>query len=172
MRGTRRVQNGFRAGSRLSADRRGGGDLIEEMPAFIVVVLSVAVFFVSALNAHASVARERERAGLHDECGRFLRAFRGLDCLLEREPCSQEPLAGRFDARNLDGLNLSALERRLNAPHPFNVTVLDLRANTVWTFGPPVTGSQLHRLKLTSAITIATDEGRRHPGRLEVVMWL
>ena len=155
----------------LRRDRRAIGGFLEEICAFTVVVLAVALFLVTAYNTFCGVARDRELGALQDDCQRFARAFRSYDRVLETGAVSGEPQIGVLDGSKLDDLNLSVLERDLNSPHSFNVTIRDLATNQSWSFSRTPVSQGPVRACYVCAVVTTTDEGRRDPGRLEVVVW-
>jgi hypothetical protein len=156
---------------RLRRDGLAFGGFFEEIPAFTVVVVSVSLFLVTAYTVYGSATRDREAGSMQDDCQRFLLAFRSYDGVLERGAVSREPRNGDFDESRLGALNLSVLQTDLNSPHHWNITVRDLVTNLSWSFGRPLPSRCTIRVSVGSAVVATTDEGRHHPGRLEVVIW-
>jgi hypothetical protein len=164
-------------GSRLTAhgilrrDRRGLGGFFEEIPAFVVVVISVSMFLATAYTTYGRMNDDRELSGLQDDSRSLCLSFRGLEAVLERGPVSHEPRSGVFEAGKLDALNSSGLHSALNAPHPYNLTLRDLVSGQNWSFGGPVPAGAPMKASAASAVVVADGNGRHDPARLEVVMW-
>ncbi|MBM4248061.1 MAG: hypothetical protein FJ149_01220 [Euryarchaeota archaeon] len=155
----------------LRRDNRAVGGFFEEIPAFVVVVLSVSLFMVAAGTTIGIMGDDGELSGLQDRSARLCRAFLSCEAVLERGALSQEPLAGRLDAGKLDRLNDTALRGELNSPHPYNLTVRDLSSGREWTFGRPVPDGAPLKASAASAAVVELDDGRRDPARVEVVVW-
>jgi hypothetical protein len=151
-------------------DRRGIGGFFEEIPAF-VVVLSVSLFLVAAYTTYGRLGQDRELSSLQDDCQRLCRAFRGYEMVLEKGQSSMEPRSGVFEEVKLEGLDFSGLEKDLNSPHAYNLSVRDLASNRSWSFGkaPPV--GTAFKVKVSSAAVVADEKGSHDPARIEVVMW-
>lgn len=157
---------------RFGADRKGAGGMMEELPAFMVVVISLIIFIASSYSASISFGNMRNSASLREDASSYLRAFRSYESILERGTYTGEPLTGQFDPAKLDGLDTSALRKDLNPRHPFNVTVQDMMTNVTWSFGanPALSPGSSHVRESTAAL-IALPDGDRNPALLTVVMW-
>jgi len=155
----------------LSYDRRASGGFFEEIPDFVVIVLSVSLFLVAAYNTYGRLGQDRELSSLQDDCQRLCRAFRGFGAVLEKSPSSLEPRNGVFEAGKLDALDYSTLQGALNSPHLYNLTVRDLSTGQNWSFGCALPMGASAKVKVSSAAVVADQNGRHDPARLEVVMW-
>jgi len=155
----------------LSHDRRGIGGFFEEIPAFVVIVISVSIFLVAAYDTYGRLGQDRELSSLQDDCQRLCRAFRCLGAVLEKAPGSMEPKSGVFEAGKLDALDYSTLQGALNSPHLYNLTVRDLSTGQNWSFGRALPMGASAKVKVSSAAVVAGESGRHDPARLEVVMW-
>ncbi len=156
----------------LGHDRRATGGFFEEIPAFVVIVLSVSLFLVAACSTYGRMGQDRELSDLQDDCQRLCRAFRGYGAVLEKGQCSLEPRNGVFEAGKLDALDYSTLQGALNSPHLYNLTVRDLSTGQNWSFGRALPVGASAKVKVSSAAVVAGESGRHDPARLEVVMWL
>jgi hypothetical protein len=162
----------FRRTRRFRDDNGAVGGMIEELPAFTVVIISLAVFIATSYNASIAYGEMRNATSLGEDASSYLRAFRSYEDVLERGTYSQEPLTGQFDPAKLDSLNTSALRRDLNPRHPFNVTVRDVMSNVTWSFGErPPDDHATSRVRESTAAVVALPGGERHPALLTVVIW-
>jgi len=157
---------------RFRDDTEGAGGMMEELPAFTVVVIALSVFITATYNATISFGEMTNATSLGEDASSYLRAFRSYENVLERGRYTQEPLTGQFDPAKLDCLDPAALRRDLNPRHPFNVTVEDAIANVTWSFGErPPSDPATPRVQESTAAVIALYGGERHPAVLSVVMW-
>ena len=152
-------------------DRRAVGGFFEEIPAFVVIVLSVSLFLVAAYTTYGRLGQDRELSSLQDECRRLCRAFRGYDAVLEKGQSSLEPNSGVFEAGKLDALDYSTLQGALNSPHLYNLTVRDLLTGQNWSFGCALASGAAMKVTVSSAAVVANGNGGHDPARIEVVMW-
>jgi len=171
MRQKRRMANGPWHRGNLRHNRRGVGGFFEEIPAFVVVVLSVSLFLVAAYTTYGRMGHDTELSSLQDDCQRLCRAFRGYEGVLEKGAISQEPMNGVFEAGKLDGLDYSTLQGALNVPHLYNLTVFDLLTGRNWSFGCALPAGAAMKVKVASAAVVADEKGSHDPARIEVVMW-
>ena len=162
----RRERNGLRT---LRQDRRAAEGFMEELPAFLVVVLGLAVFFVSIYRVGASVSGDKEAEELESECWRVYEAFRSWAPVLERSPISGAPTTAHLDARGLGAVNETSLMAGIHSSHSFNITVRNSITGEVWAFGgrPP----KAALAGVSGPVVIVGAEGRCSPGELTVVMW-
>ncbi|MGQ9582447.1 MAG: hypothetical protein ACUVV6_02915 [Thermoplasmatota archaeon] len=165
--GRSRGRNGRRA---LSGDMRALEGIFDELPAFLAVVLGLAVFFVSLYSVAAVFSEWRASAELGDECERLYIALRNWEPMLKLSSLSLEPIPGHLSASRLGSLNASAPGKELAIPNPYNITVRDLRTGEVWGFGEPAPAGAA-TARVSGPVVIVTDGGRRDPGELSVVMW-
>jgi hypothetical protein len=152
-------------------DRRAIGGFFEEIPAFVVVVLSVSLFLVAAYTTLGRLGQDRELSSLQDECQRLCRAFRGYEAVLEKGQISMEPESGVFEAGKLDALDYSTLQGALNSPHLYNLTVRDLLTGQNWSFGCGLPAGAAMKVEVSSAAVVANGNGGHDPARIGVVMW-
>jgi len=155
----------------LRRDHRAVGGFFEEIPAFVVVVLSVSMFLVAAYSTYGRMGDDGRLSSLQDDCQRLCRAFRGLPAALDDGQGLRGPANGIFSADKLDALNSSALRGELRSPNQYNLTVFDLSSGRNWSFGEAPPASASMRVKVSSAAVVAVEGGHRDPARLEVVMW-
>jgi len=147
------------------------GGFFEEILAFIVVVISVAMFMTAAYSSYITYSQQNALDGLHEDCYRFSRAFRTYDAIVEKGVIFQEPHAGHLDAEKLDGLNMTVLKAGINCPHHFNITVKDRVIGRVWTLGDKPPSGGVSKAGISSVVLISGPGGRLNPGSLSVVMW-
>jgi hypothetical protein len=167
----RRAAGCERGRSRFRRDRRGVGGFFEEIPAFIVVVISLAVFITTAYTSYNSYMRNQELGSLQDDCYRLCRAFRSYEPILERGLISQEPQTGHFYSDGLDRLTLEALKMNLSSPHPFSINITDRATGKSWVLGEKAPPGAPFKAGITSAVLIVGPDRGRNPGTLEVMMW-
>ena len=155
----------------LCRNRRGVGGFFEEIPAFIVVVIAVALFMTAAYSSYITYSQQSASDELFEDCYRFSRAFRSYDAIVEKGVIFQEPHAGHLDADKLDVLNTTDLSAGLNCPHHFNITVKDRIAGRAWTLGDRPPSGGVSKAGVSSAVLISEPDGRLNPGSVSVVMW-
>jgi len=137
----------------------------------VVVVIAVAAFITTAYSSYLAYSRQSELGTLQEDCYRFSRSVRGYEAILERPLLTQQPLSGHLDQSRLDRLNRSLLERNLNSPHPYNLTIVDRVTGRNWSYGPAVPAG-VTSAAVNSPVLVVREDGLRDPGNLKVVMWL
>ncbi|MEM4728487.1 MAG: hypothetical protein QXH42_01825 [Thermoplasmata archaeon] len=164
-----RERSGGKGCRRIARDRRGSEGFFEELPAFLVVVVGLAIFFVSIYRIGSSLGEEGELKRLEGDCERLYKAFRSWTPVLERGPISREPLTAHIDTVRLGALNDTSLRSGLHPAHNFNITVTDLRTGQVWGFGKPVPANT--GVRVSGPVVVVESSGEHNPGELTVVMW-
>jgi hypothetical protein len=160
----------------LRQARRGVAGFFEEVPAAVVAIISLVLFFAAVLTAFANYSSQQQSSSFSEQAETF------LEGLLSYQNLTFHQQSGVFDVHKMMSLTSENLTYNFHPPFQYTVTITDISQflvkydKTLSTSSAPASQSSLHAGSVSESTTVdlwvpnfPNDE--YHSATLNVVIW-
>lgn len=156
--------------------RRGVAGFFEEVPAAVVAIISLVLFFAAVLTAFSNYDTQQQGSNFSSEAETF------LEGLLSYHNLTYNGETGVFDAHKMMALTVDNLTYDFHPPYQYSVTITDISQYpvqydlTLATSSVPTSGSSLHVGMVSDTTTVVIwvpnfPNDEYHAATLLVVTW-